>query len=120
MVSMPEEIIGHGTWYDKTAAELLERERKLGRDLRLIRTEMGIGISGIPHVGHIGDASRAYAITLGVRTQGFNSEMIAFADDKDGLRKVPVGLPAELEKYLGFPVRAIPDPFSLRQVRNRI
>jgi lysyl-tRNA synthetase class 1 len=112
---MSEEIIGHGTWYDKTAAELLERERKLGRDLRLVRTEMGIGISGIPHVGHIGDASRAYAVTLGLRTQGFNSEMIAFADDKDGLRKVPVGLPTELEKYLGFPVRAIPDPFKCHE-----
>jgi lysyl-tRNA synthetase class 1 len=109
---MPEKIIGHGTWYDKTAAELLERERKLGRSLSFVRSEMGIGISGIPHIGHIGDASRSFAVTLGVRTQGFNSEMIAFADDKDGLRKVPAGLPSELEKYLGFPVRAIPDPFK--------
>jgi lysyl-tRNA synthetase class 1 len=112
---MSEKIIGHGTWYDKTASELLDRERKLGRSLDLVRTEMGIGISGIPHVGHIGDASRAYAITLGVRTQGFNSEMIAFADDKDGLRKVPVGLPADLEKYLGYPVRSIPDPFKCHE-----
>ena len=109
---MSEKIIGHGTWYDKTAVELLERERKLGRSLDLIRTEMGIGISGIPHIGHIGDASRAYAVTLAVQTQGCNSEMVAFADDKDGLRKVPVGLPSELEKYLGYPVRAIPDPFK--------
>jgi len=115
MIDMSEKIIGHGTWYDKTALELLERERKLGRSLHLIRTEMGIGISGIPHVGHIGDASRAFAITLGVHTQGYNSKMIAFADDKDGLRKVPVGLPAELEKYLGYPVRAIPDPFKCHE-----
>ena len=116
MVGMSEKIIGHGTWYDKTTAELLKRDRKLGRSLNPVRTEMGIGISGIPHVGHIGDASRAYAITLGVRTQGFKSEMIAFADDKDGLRKVPAGLPAEeLEKYLGFPVRAIPDPFKCHE-----
>lgn len=115
MVGMPEKIIGHGTWYDKTAAELLEREQKLGRSLNLVRTEMGIGISGIPHVGHMGDASRAYAVTLAVQIQGFHSEMIAFADDKDGLRKVPVGLPAELEKYLGFPVRAIPDPFKCHE-----
>lgn len=112
---MSERIIGHGTWYDKTAAELLERERKLGRSLDLIRTEMGIGISGIPHIGHIGDASRAYAITLGVRTEGFNSEMIAFADDKDGLRKVPAGLPADLAKYLGYPVTAIPDSFKCHE-----
>lgn len=109
---MSEKIIGRGTWYDKTAVELLERERKLQRSLDLIRTEMGVGISGIPHIGHIGDASRAYALTLAIQTQGHNSEMIAFADDKDGLRKVPAGLPSELEKYLGFPVRNIPDPFK--------
>ena len=65
---MSEKIIGHATWYDKTAAELVDRERKLSRNLNLVRTEMGIGISGIPHIGHIGDASRAFAVTLGVRT----------------------------------------------------
>jgi lysyl-tRNA synthetase class 1 len=42
----------------------------------------------------------------------FKSELIAFCDDKDGLRKVPAGLPKELEKYLGFPVSTIPDPFG--------
>jgi lysyl-tRNA synthetase class 1 len=109
---MSEKIIGHGTWYDKTAVELLERERKLGRCLDLLRTEMGIGISGIPHIGQIGDASRSYAVTLALRTQGCNSELIAFADDKDGLRKVPAGLPSWLEKYLGYPARTIPDPFK--------
>jgi lysyl-tRNA synthetase class 1 len=112
---MSEKVIGRGTWYDKTAAELLERERKLGRSLDLIRTEMGIGISGIPHIGHIGDASRAYAVTLAVQTKGYNSEMVAFADDKDGLRKVPAGLPSELEKYLGYPVRSIPDSFKCHE-----
>jgi len=109
---MSEKIIGHGTWYDKTAEELVEREQKLGRSLDLLKTEMGIGISGIPHIGHIGDASRSYAVTLALRAQGYNSELVAFADDKDGLRKVPVGLPESLNEYLGFPVRDIPDPFK--------
>ncbi|MGQ9565174.1 MAG: lysine--tRNA ligase [Candidatus Bathyarchaeales archaeon] len=109
---MSEEIIGHGTWYDKTAVTLVKRERKLGRSLDMLRTEMGIGISGIPHIGHIGDSSRSYAVALALRAQGYNSELIAFADDKDGLRKVPVGLPESLNKYLGFPVRDIPDPFK--------
>jgi len=112
---MSEKIIGHGTWYDKTAVELLERERKLGRSLDSLRTEMGIGISGIPHIGGIGDASRSYAVALGLRTQGYDSELIAFADDKDGLRKVPAGLPSWLEKYLGYPARAIPDPFECHE-----
>jgi len=111
---MPEKIIGHGTWYDKTASEIVERERKLGRSLDLIRTEMGVSASGIPHVGNLSDAIRSYAVTVALQAQNNHSELIAFADDKDGLRKVPPGMPPtwikSLSKYLGYPVTSIPDP----------
>jgi len=109
---MASKIIGRGTWYDKTAVKIVEREEKLGRRLDLIRTEMGISVSGIPHVGNLSDASRAYAVTVALQDQGYRSEMIAFSDDKDGLRKVPAGLPPWLKNYLGYPVRTIPDPFG--------
>ena len=109
---MGEEMIGHGTWYDMMAQKVIERERTLGRNLTKIRTEMGLGASGFPHIGSLGDASRSYAVTLALREMGFDSELIAFCDDKDGLRKVPAGLPKELEKYLGYPVSSIPDPFG--------
>jgi len=106
------EIIGHGTWFDKTAFQIVERERKLGRSLDLIRTEMGFGASGIPHVGNYSDAVRSYAVTVALEAQNHRSELIAFCDDKDGLRKVPAGMPKSLEKFLGFPVSSIPDPFK--------
>jgi len=109
---MPEQIIGHGTWYDKTAVKLVERERKLGRSLDLIRTESGLGASGFPHIGSFADCARSYAVTLALQEQGFNSEYIAFADDLDGLRKVPAGLPESLGKYLGYPVTSIPDLYG--------
>jgi lysyl-tRNA synthetase class 1 len=109
---MTEKLIGLGTWYDKTAAKVVERERGLGRSLDLIRTEMGIAASGFPHVGNLSDAARSFAVTLALRQQGFNSELMAFADDKDGLRKVPAGLPKSLEKYLGQPVTSIPDVYG--------
>jgi len=105
-------IIGHGTWYDKMAAKIIEREKKLGRNMNLLRTEMGVGASGFPHIGSFADGARAYAVTLALREMGYNSELIAFADDKDGLRKVPAGLPKWLEKYLGYPVTDIPDPYK--------
>ena len=111
--------IGRGTWYDKMAAEIVERERKLGRSLSLIRTEMGLGASGFPHIGSLGDAARSFAVTLALREQGYNSELVAFCDDKDGLRKVPAGLPDSLEKYLGFPVTSIPDPFGCHESYGR-
>ena len=112
---MSREIIGHGTWYDKVAARIIERERKLGRSLDMIRTEMGVGASGFPHIGSFADGARAYAVTSAIREQGYNSELIAFSDDKDGLRKVPAGLPKWLEKYLGYPVTDIPDPFKCHE-----
>lgn len=112
-------MIGRGTWYDKMAARIVERERKLGRRLDLIRTEMGLGASGFPHIGSLGDAARSFAVTLALRDQGLKSELVAFCDDKDGLRKVPIGLPSSLEKYLGFPVSSIPDPFGCHESYGR-
>jgi lysyl-tRNA synthetase class 1 len=105
-------IIGKGTWYDKAASELIDREKKLGRSLDLIRTESGLGASGFPHIGSLGDALRNYAIALACRVQGYNTELVAFSDDKDGLRKVPAGLSKELEKWLGYSVSSIPDPIG--------
>jgi len=112
---MRVKIIGHGTWYDKMARKVINRERKLGRSLDKIRTEMGLGASGFPHIGSLGDAARSYAVTLALKEMDFSSELVAFCDDKDGLRKVPFGLPKSLEKYLGFPVSSIPDPFGCHE-----
>jgi len=109
---MSEKIIGHGTWYDKMASKIIEREQKLNRSLDMVRTEMGIAASGFPHIGNLSDAARSFAVTLALREQGYNSELIAFADDKDGLRKVPYGLPKSLEEHLGRPVTDIPDIYG--------
>jgi len=109
---MEKEIIGRGTWLDKVALEILQREESIGRKVDVLRTESGLGASGIPHVGSLGDCARAYGIRLALESQDRKSEYIAFSDDKDGLRKVPAGLPDDLSRYLGFPVSSIPDPFS--------
>jgi lysyl-tRNA synthetase class 1 len=106
------EIIGKGTWLDKVAREIVERERRLGRGLQIIRVESGLGASGIPHIGSFGDAARAYGVRLALDVMGVKAEYITFSDDKDGLRKVPSGLPRWLSKYVGFPVSSIPDPFE--------
>ena len=112
---MSEETIGHGTWYDLMAKKVIEREQSLNRDMSKLRTEMGLGASGFPHIGSLGDASRSYAVTLALKDFNCNSELVAFCDDKDGLRKVPVGLSKDLEKYLGFSVSSIPDPFGCHE-----
>ena len=109
------QIIGRGTWLDKVASEIVERERKIGRQVDLLRVESGLGASGVPHIGNYSDAARAYGIKLALEGMGRKSELIAFSDDMDGLRKVPAGLPKSLSKYIGFPVSSIPDPFGCHE-----
>ncbi len=105
-------IIGKGTWLDKVAYTLIEREKRLGRNLSLIRVESGLGASGIPHIGSLGDAVRAYGVKLALENLGYRAELIAYSDDMDGLRKVPHGLPDWLKEYIAVPVCNIPDPYS--------
>ena len=69
---MTDGIIGKGTWIDKVADNLIKREKKLGRQLDLIRVESGLGASGIPHIGSMGDAVRAYGIALAIQNFGSN------------------------------------------------
>ncbi len=99
-------------WIDKIAKKIVEREEKLKRGIKVFRTESGLGASGFPHLGSFGDVLRQYGVTLALRDLGFKSEFIAYSDDRDGLRKVPLTMPNWLEKYIGVPVTDIPDPFK--------
>jgi lysyl-tRNA synthetase class 1 len=105
-------VIGRGTWLDKVADEVVAREKRLGRDLSLLKVESGLGASGLPHIGNVGDAIRSYGVKLALETAGYRSELVAYSDDFDGLRKVPAGFPAWLKDYVAHPVSRIPDPFD--------
>jgi lysyl-tRNA synthetase, class I len=105
-------VIGKGTWIDKVADNLIKREKQLGRSLDLVRVESGLGASGIPHIGSMADAARAYGIALALENLGFKSELIAYSDDMDGLRKIPHGLPSWLQDHIAKPVSSVPDPFG--------
>ena len=102
--------IGRGTWIDKLAADVLRREERLGRDTGMVRVESGLGASGVPHLGSLGDAVRAYGVKLALEDAGHRSELIAYSDDLDGLRRVPDGMPASLAEHIARPVSAVPDP----------
>jgi len=99
-------------WIDAVSKAVLDRENRLKRGLEILRVECGIGASGFPHIGSVGDAIRAYGVKLGLDALGTKSELIAYSDDRDGLRKVPIGVPRDYEKYLGIPVTDIPDPWK--------
>jgi len=105
-------VIGRGTWLDKVASEVVAREKSLGRSLSRLRVESGLGASGLPHIGNVGDAIRSYGVKLALESAGYESELIAYSDDFDGLRKVPSGFPSWLKDYIAHPVSRIPDPFG--------
>ena len=68
------------------------------------RASLTSGASGTQS-GATGSSSRS-------RRSGYKSELIAYSDDLDGLRKVPAGFPDWLKEYIAHPVTRIPDPFG--------
>ena len=99
-------MIESNFWADQVAKQVVERESQLNR-VSVFRTEMGLGASGIPHVGSAGDGIRSYVVNLALKELGVKSEFVAFSDDKDGLRKVPAGFPVSMESEIGKPVSEI-------------
>ncbi len=95
-------------WADKSAQQVIDRDP----DSPLYVTECGLGASGIPHVGSVGDGIRSYVVTLAIQEKGYDSIFQAYSDDRDGLRKIPYGFPPSLREYVGNPVSHIPDPFG--------
>jgi len=89
-------------WSDRIAKKLLKR----GKDHVI---ETGTSISGIPHIGNASDVIRGDAIIKVLREKGIIADLIWLADDSDPFRKVPREMES-LSKYLGFPVKDIPDP----------
>lgn len=92
-------------WLNKIADEVIAKHP----EGELI-VSSGVSPSGKYHIGTLREVLTADAILLMLRQRGRKIRHIHFADDLDGLRKVPVGVPAEFEKYLGIPVCDVPAP----------
>ena len=101
-------------WPFQEARQILDR-RKQKAEGEAVVFETGFGPSGLPHIGTFAEVAR----TTWVR-QAFAAlsdrptRLIAFSDDMDGLRKVPLNLPKGemLAEHLGKPLHTIPDPFG--------
>jgi lysyl-tRNA synthetase class 1 len=92
-------------WLNQIVDELISRHPS-GE----ILIESGSAPSGSYHLGHLRELVTADAVLLEVRRRGRQARHIQFVDDLDGLRKIPVNVPAEWEKYLGYPICDIPAP----------
>ena len=80
-----------------------------------VRFETGFGPSGLPHIGTFAENARTTWVRHAFEfLTGWPTQLIAFSDDMDGLRKVPLNMPRQdmLANHLGKPLCHIPDPFE--------
>lgn len=102
-------------WPLKEASALLKSLD--GRDVDgPVLFETGYGPSGLPHIGTFAEVARTTFIRRAFQQLSDRpSTLIAFSDDMDGLRKVPLNIPnpERVQPHLGKPLSSIPDPFGI-------
>ena len=102
-------------------AEARSLQKRLGGklpDKGYVLFETGYGPSGLPHIGTFGEVARTTMVRHAFKElTGFETHLIAFSDDMDGLRKVPDNIPnpETLEPHLGKPLTSVPDPFGTHE-----
>jgi lysyl-tRNA synthetase, class I len=114
----PDVIAASKAWPILEAQQLLARVEKRPPAKGFVLFETGYGPSGLPHIGTFAEVfrttlvRRAFALLSDLPT-----ELYAFSDDMDGLRKVPDNVPnqAMVAEHLGRPLTAIPDPFGTHE-----
>lgn len=80
--------------------------------------ETGYGPSGLPHIGTFAEVLRTTMVRRAFeRLSDIPTELFAFSDDMDGMRKVPDNIPDgdKLEEFLHLPLSAVPDPFGTHE-----
>src|SRR5712691_1243075 len=102
-------------WPFEEARKIVARLQRRPKDEVVFET--GYGPSGLPHIGTFGEVARTSMVRHAFRVltdDRIKTRLVAFSDDLDGLRKVPDNVPKKdlLERYLGKPLTAVPDPFG--------
>ena len=102
-------------WPFEEARKLVKRLDGAAPEKGYVLFETGYGPSGLPHIGTFGEVARTTMVRQAFRRlSDVPTRLIAFSDDRDGLRKVPdnVPNPEKLRPYLGLPLTRVPDPFG--------
>lgn len=93
-------------WADKIADEILA----ISPNKKLYTCAAGISPSGVVHFGNFRDIITSVAVAEKLTERGKNVRVIFSWDDYDRFRKVPKGVPASFEHYIGMPLSAVPAP----------
>lgn len=102
-------------WPYEEARKLLKRypDGKAGGGPIVFET--GYGPSGLPHLGTFQEVARTLMVRHALtELTGWESRLIAFSDDMDGMRKVPPNMPHTemLHEHIDQPLSKVPDPFG--------
>ena len=113
-----EIIAASKAWPIVEARRLLERVAKRPPAKGFVLFETGYGPSGLPHIGTFAEVFRTTLVRQAfARLSHLPTELYAYSDDMDGLRKVPDNVPnqAAVAEHLGRPLTDIPDPFGTHE-----
>ncbi len=107
------------TWPFEEARKLIARLGKEPKEGPVV-FETGYGPSGLPHIGTFGEVARTSMVRHAFRVlteDKVATELIAFSDDMDGMRKVPGNVPRRdmLATYIDMPLTKVPDPFGTHE-----
>jgi lysyl-tRNA synthetase class 1 len=102
-------------WADQLANTVITRRKYHYLDKEIPKfkeytVKTSASLSGVLHIGRLSDTIRGASVLKALQDAGVKARIIWVAEDMDPLRKVPKGVPAEYEKYIGMPVTDIPDP----------
>jgi lysyl-tRNA synthetase class 1 len=103
----------YNSWPFKEAQKLHQRFKETPPTS--VKFETGFGPSGLPHIGTFAEVARTTWVKNAFELlTGWPAELIAFSDDMDGLKKVPLNMPQQemLTGHIGKPLCHIPDPFG--------
>jgi len=101
-------------WADQVAEKVLTRQKYRYLDKKIPKFDRhtckaGNSLSGVLHIGNLSDVIRQISVHRALQDKGVKSRVILSLEDSDPLRKIPKGVPASYEKYIGAPVDRIPD-----------
>ena len=102
-------------WADQLAKQIISRDKFYYLDRKIRKfdeyvVKTSASLSGVLHIGRLSDTIRGESVVLALKDLGAKTKFIWVAENMDPLRKVPKGVPANFEKYIGMPVTDIPDP----------
>ena len=102
-------------WADQLAKQIIDRQKFFYIDKKIFpfdeyTVKTSASLSGVLHIGRLSDTIRGESVVIALNDAGVKTRFIWVAENMDPLRKVPKGVPADFEKYLGVPVTDIPDP----------